>query len=184
MSNLSRMLFSLVLLVLLSFASCAAPATRSALGEKPTVVPRTATPQPASAEDAVRQLIRAEGAAVVAQDIAGLMDLWSIDGTITDAKHTPNDPADDAVWRGKDAIRERYVVLVFPGNPQSAGTRDVRVTIEGDHAAATSTTVIGSEVAEGGDSWSFVRHDGRWWIQASLTTWSEDRNPSLGGGVT
>lgn len=168
MLNWSRFFVSVGLLILLAIASCAAPATRSMLGERPTAIPRTATPQPASVEEAVRQLIQAEGAAVVAQDITGLMDLWSADATITDAKHTPDEAADDAIWRGKDAIRERYVVLVFPGNPQSGGARDVQVTIEGEHAVATSTTVIGNEVSQGGDRWAFVRQDGRWWIE-SLT---------------
>ncbi len=104
----------------------------------------------------------------MAQDIAGLMDLWADDAVITDAKHTPDDATDDATWRGKDAIRSRYVVLVFPGNPQAAGARDVQVQVSGDKATATSTTAIGSEVSRGGDRWSFVKRDGRWWI-ASLT---------------
>ncbi len=162
-----RSFFSVVLLVLVGIASCGAPRP-STLGEKPTVVPRTPTRQPASDDEAVRQLIAAEGAAVVAQDIAGLMDLWADDAVITDAKHTPDDATDDATWRGKDAIRSRYVVLVFPGNPQAAGARDVQVQVSGDKATATSTTAIGSEVSRGGDRWSFVKRDGRWWI-ASLT---------------
>ncbi|MCX6032607.1 MAG: hypothetical protein NT169_25375, partial [Chloroflexi bacterium] len=104
------------------------------------------------------------GRDVVSQDITGLMDLWATDAVITDAKHTPSNTGDDANWRGRDAIRSRYVVLVFPGNPQAAGARDVKVTIEGDKATATSTTVIGGEISPGGDRWSFVRRDGRWWI--------------------
>ena len=96
------------------------------------------------------------------------MDLWADDGVVTDAKHTPGDASDDATWRGKDAIRSRYVTLVFPGNPQAGGARDVKVQLAGETASATSTTVIGSEVAQGGDRWTFVKRDGRWWIE-SLT---------------
>jgi len=88
---------------------------------------------------------------VVSQDIAGLMDLWAADAVIADAKHTPDDPNDDARWSGRDAIRERYVVLVFPGNPTRAGAADVKLDIRGEQATAVSTTAIGSEVAPGGD---------------------------------
>jgi ketosteroid isomerase-like protein len=172
MRGMWRYLFSVVLLVLLGIASCGAPRV-SSLGPKPTGSPpqaaaRTPTTQPANDEEAIRQLIAAEGAAVVRQDIAGLMDLWANDAVIIDAKHTPDDASDDATWRGRDAVRSRYVVLVFPGNPQAAGARDVEVEMAADKANASSTTAIGSEVAQGGDRWTFVRRDGRWWI-ASLT---------------
>ncbi len=149
----------------LLLGACASPAPApSSLGQKPTVAPRTPTPQPASDEEAIRQLIAAESQGVVQQDIDGLLDLWALDATITDAKHTPDSPDDDARWRGRDAIRERYVVLVFPGNPTSAGVGDVQLTITGDAATAISTTVIGDEVSPGGDRWEFARRDGRWWI--------------------
>lgn len=169
MSAVVRALVTVVLLGLVAFAACGAP-TRSAstLGEKPTVVPRTPTPPPASDEEAVRQLVLSEGRAVVAQDIAGLMDLWLVDATIVDARHTPDLADDDARWRGRDAIRERYVTLVFPGNPQSAAAQDLAITLDGDRATATSTTAIGSELSPAGDRWTFVRRDGRWWIE-SLT---------------
>ena len=167
MRNLWRCCFSAALLVILGVASCAAPNT-STLGERPTDPPRVSAPQPADDAEAVRRLIADEGAAVVRQDIAALMDLWAADAVVTDAKHTPDDATDDATWQGRDAIRSRYVVLVFPGNPQSAGGQDVRVDVTGDRAAATSTTAIGSEVSAGGDRWTFVKRDGRWWI-ATLT---------------
>ncbi len=167
MGNLWRYFFSALLLVLLALASCAAPRA-STLGEKPTAAPRPTAAQPANDEDAVRQLIADEGAALVRQDIAGLMSLWAGDAVITDAKHTPANAGDDATWQGRDAIRSRYVVLVFPGNPQSAGAQDVRVEVAGDRATAVSTTAIGSEVSQGGDRWTFARRDGRWWIE-SLT---------------
>ncbi len=149
----------------LVLAACAAPAPTSTLGQKPTTAARTATPQPATDEEAIRQLMLLEGQGVVGQDIEGLMDLWAPDAVIADAKHTPDNTNDDARWRGRDAIRERYVVLVFPGNPGSAAPQDVQITISGDTAIATSTTVIGSEVSPGGDRWAFVKQDGRWWIK-------------------
>jgi len=156
-------------IVLISLAACAPAQPASKLGPRPTTPARTApvrtpTPQPATDEEAIRQLIAAEGQALVSQDIAGLMDLWAADAVIADAKHTPDDPNDDARWSGRDAIRERYVVLVFPGNPMRAGATDVEIDIQGDKATAISTTAIGSEVAPGGDRWTFVKQDGRWWI--------------------
>ena len=159
-----RLLISAVLLTLAGLGACSSPTPTSTLGPKPTAPVRTATPQPASDEEAIRQLILLEGQGVVAQDIAGLMGLWAEDAVVADAKHTPDDTTDDARWQGRDAIRERYVVLVFPGNPSAAGATDLAITVEGDTATATSTTVIGGEVSPGGDCWTFAKRDGRWWI--------------------
>lgn len=169
MHNFWRGLFSAAVLVLLGIASCVAPRAEM-LGAKPTTTtaPRPTAPQPANADEAVRQLIAAEGAAVVGQDIAALMELWAADALVTDARHTPDDAADDATWRGRDAIRARYVTSVFPGNPQTAAAKDVEVQVDGDRAVATSTTAIGSEVSQAGDRWTFVKAEGRWWIE-SLT---------------
>jgi hypothetical protein len=167
-----RVLFSGLLLTLVALGACHAQRPVSSLGERPTQASYTPTPQPATAEEAIRQLVVLEGRNLVSQDIEGLMDLWAEDGTVTDAKHTPDDPADDARWEGRDAIRERYVVLVFPGNPQTAGDPNIAITIEGEDDGATATAVgtstIGGEVSPGGDRWTFVKRDGRWWI-SSLT---------------
>jgi ketosteroid isomerase-like protein len=161
---MSRRLHIVIALVLMSLAACAAGPPASKPAPRTATPVRTPTPQPATAEEAIRQLIASEGHGVVSQDIAGLMDLWAADAVITDAKHTPENPDDDARWNGRDAIRERYVVLVFPGNPTAAGAADIELDIQGDRASAVSTTAIGSEVAPGGDRWTFQRADGRWWI--------------------
>lgn len=163
-----RFLVPGILAFILLVGACAAPVPAPTLGQKPTAVARVPTPQPATDEEAIRQLILLEGQGVVQQDIDGLMNLWAPEALVVDAKHTPDNPADDARWRGRDAIRERYVVLVFPGNPGSAGASDVQLVISGETATATSTTVIGGETSPGGDRWAFVRQDGRWWI-AGLT---------------
>jgi ketosteroid isomerase-like protein len=153
-----------LIFVTLTLTGCGAVQPAPGLGPRPATPIRTPTPQPATDEEAIRQLIAAEGQTLVSQDIAGLMDLWAADAVIADAKHTPDDPSDDARWNGRDAIRERYVVLVFPGNPTAAGAADVKLDIQGDRATAVSTTVIGNEVAPGGDRWTFAKQDGRWWI--------------------
>lgn len=168
LSSFRRALGLYALAVLIALAGCTPSPARPGSMQRPTPIPRTPTPQPASDEEAIRQLILLEGQGVVAQDIQGLMDLWAPDAVVTDAKHTPDDPGDDARWRGRDAIRERYVVLVFPGNPSVVAPADIQLTITGDTAAAISTTVIGNEIAPGGDRWEFVKRDGRWWIK-SLT---------------
>ena len=55
----------------------------------PTKAPPTATVVPANDEEAVTQLIYAEGEGVVQQDIDRLMDIWAKDGEIVDAANTP-----------------------------------------------------------------------------------------------
>ncbi len=133
-----------------------------------TQIPPTATPIPDSDEAAIRSLLQAEAEGVVGQDIDRLLDIWAEDGVVTDANHTPDDPSDDLTWSGRDAIRERYVNLVFPSAPLELTPADVQLTIHGDTAVAIATTHIGREVAPGGDRWTFVKRDGRWQI-ASLT---------------
>lgn len=161
---LARFIVALILLLLVALAACANPRGSSSLGVRPAAAIRTPTPQPASDEEAIRQLILLEGQGLVSQDIEGLMGLWAPDAVVTDAKHTPANSDDDARWRGLDAIRERYVVLVFPGNPTTAEAKDIQIVIDGDRAIATSTTNIGGETAQGGDRWAFIKRDGRWWI--------------------
>jgi len=153
--------------LLLMLAACVKPPVPPTAVAVPTAV-RTPTPVPATDEEAILQLLAAEGEGVVQQDIERLMEIWAEDGVVMDARHTPDDGSDDLTWRGRDAIRQRYVTLVFPGHPSTAGAADVQLSIEGDAAEALSTTRIGSEIAPGGDRWTFARREGRWLI-TSLT---------------
>lgn len=122
----------------------------------------------ATNEEAIRAVLRAEGELVVAQDVDDLMRLWSVDGTVTDAKNTPRVADDDQVWTGKDAIRHRYVRIVFPGAPAAAEPADLDIAIDGAQATITATTQIGDEVSPQGDRWRLVQQDGCWLIE-SLT---------------
>lgn len=158
MSRYIFLLFTLLLLV----------ACRPSTSTPPYASPRTPTPVPANDEEAIRQILRAESEGVVRQDMTLLAELWAEDATVTDAKHTPDRADDDAVWHGIDAILDRYVVLVFPGNPQFAEPASIEIVVEGDRATARSTTQIGDEVSPGGDLWTFSRCGERWCIQ-SLT---------------
>ncbi len=130
--------------------------------------PRTPTPVPANDEEAIRQLINAEGESVVQQDIDRLQGLWASDGVVTDANHTANNPSDDKTWKGWAAIRDRYVNIVFPSSPQSAEHPNIRITIAGDTATALSDTKIGITNAKDNDQWTFRKIDGQWKI-TSLT---------------
>ncbi len=147
---------ALIILTITFVTACGQPAT-------PTPTP---TPTPIGYglpdEEAIRAVLDAEARGVADQNIDLLMSLWAEDGEVRDANHTPDDPADDAVWRGSVAIYQRYVHLVFPGNPAYVAHPDLEIRIEGDRAVVTSTTRIGEEIAPAGDRWELVKRDGRW----------------------
>lgn len=119
-------------------------------------------------EQAIRGVLGAEGELVVAQDIARLMALWADESHVTDAKNTPDDREDDQSWRGKDAIRHRYVRTVFPGAPAATQPADLEITVETDRATVIATTHIGDEVSPAGDRWELIKLDGCWYL-AGLT---------------
>lgn len=118
--------------------------------------------------DAIRVVLESEGQLVVAQDIDSLMKLWAPGSKIHDAKNTPTSTIDDQTWDDKDAIRHRYVRIVFPGAPSSVQPSNLQITIEDTTAIVTSTTQIDSEISPAGDRWVLSKQDGCWRIQ-SLT---------------
>ena len=130
--------------------------------------PRTPTPVPANDEEAIRQLIVAEGEAVVQQDIDRLQGMWASDGVVTDANRTPDNAADDKTWKNWSQIRDRYVNIVFPSNPAFAEHPNIRVNIASDTATAVADTKIGVTNLKDNDKWTFRKIDGQWKI-TSLT---------------
>ncbi len=160
-----------LLLALLLFSGCQQPQSAP-----PPPLPEMIPPG-ASDEEAIMALLQAEGRGVVEKDIDLLAALWLDDAVIIDAKHTPNDPNDDTRWEGLDAVLDRYVTLVFPGNPTFALPADVQISIVGDRAEARATTQIGDERSPQGDRWTFKRVQGGWRI-ASLTYNLEPAPPS------
>lgn len=136
-------------------------------GPKPPIQ-RTPTPVPANDEEALRQLIIAEGEAVVQQDIDRLQSMWDKDGVVTDANRTPDNASDDKTWKGWAAIRDRYVNIVFPSNPAFAEHPNIRVTITGSTASAVADTKIGVTNLKDNDKWTFRKIDGQWKV-TSLT---------------
>lgn len=148
-------------------AACSVPAnTPPAMPSAPPSA-QAAMP-PASDEEAIAQILAEEGRGVVTKDIDLLMSLWVEDGRVVDARHTPDDASDDLVWQGYYAIRDRYVTLVFPGNPSLAAPADLNIELLDDRAVVTATTQIGAEVSPAGDRWTLVRTPAGWRIE-SLT---------------
>ncbi len=134
---------------------------------RPTVI-RTITPTPANDEEAIRQLINAECEAVVQQDIDRLQGLWSSDGVVTDAQHTPDNTTDDSTWKGWDAIRDRYLSIVFPSNPTFCEHPDVQVTVSPDKQSATAISGVNICVTKASNSnkWTFKKTGEGWRITA------------------
>lgn len=127
---------------------------------------RTKTPTPATPEEAIRQLINAECESVVQQDVDRLQDIWANDGVVIDANHTPDNTSDDVTWKGWDAIRDRYVNIVFPSNPTFCEHPDAQVTITGDAASAITGVKIGVTNAPSSNSWTFKKSGDAWRITA------------------
>ncbi len=162
-------LVAVLTVVLVMVAGCAvgAPLPPPA-GSPPVTRVRTPTPVPANDEEAIRQLIVAEGEAVVQQDIDRLQSMWANDGVVTDANRSPDNSADDKTWKGWGQIRDRYVNIVFPSNPAFAEHPNIRVTITNDTATAIADTKIGVTNLKDNDKWTFRKMEGLWRI-TSLT---------------
>lgn len=158
-------LFGFTLVILAGCANGAAPETDSTT-ETPRV--RTPTAVPATAEEAIRQLINAECEAVVQQDVDRLQAMWAKDGKVIDANHTPDNNGDNITWAGWDALRDRYVNIIFPSNPTFCEHVNLQVTIAGDSAEATGGVKIGQTNSPASDRWTF-RNNGEGWQISSLT---------------
>jgi ketosteroid isomerase-like protein len=163
-----KFIFTAVMALVIAAVGCStgAPPPPSVL--PPVQRQRTPTPVPKTDEEAIRQLIVAEGEAVVQQDIDRLQGMWASDGVVTDANRTPNNPSDDKTWKGWAALRDRYVNIVFPSNPAFAEHPNIRVTMTGDTATAIADTKIGITNLKDNDRWTFRKIDGQWRI-TSLT---------------
>lgn len=160
--------FSLLLIFVVAshwFSGCTA-----APGSPPPAVGSCTLNLPANTTDeqAIQAVLAAEGDLVVKQKIDELMLLWQDGSRVTDAKNTPADSADDLFWLDKDAIRHRYVRIVFPGAPKQATPADLQIQIENNRATITATTQIGTEVSPSGDRWVLVKSTDCWQIE-SLT---------------
>lgn len=165
-----KFVFIAALALVIAAVGCSngAPPPPTGGGQPPSSRQRTPTPVPANDEEAIKQLISAEGEAVVQQDIDRLQGMWASDGVVTDANRTPTNSSDDKTWKNWTAIRDRYVNIVFPSNPAFAEHPNIRVTITGDTASAVADTKIGVTNVKDNDKWTFRKMDGQWKI-TSLT---------------
>ncbi|MBI3914983.1 MAG: nuclear transport factor 2 family protein [Chloroflexi bacterium] len=154
--------FIAMLAMIFVIAGCSSGAPPPPPGGPPVQRERTPTPVAANDQEALQQLINAEGEAVVQQDIDRLKDLWASDGVVTDANRTPDNPSDDKTWKGWAAMRDRYVNIVFPSNPAFAEHPNTRITLTGDSATALSDTKIGITNLKDNDRWTFRKIDGKW----------------------
>jgi ketosteroid isomerase-like protein len=162
--------FSVALLLVVGcLPGTSGPPTLSAPTPTPTAPPVTPFPTPTSVEDAIWVLVNAEAEGVAKQDVELLMSIWAEGAVITDANHTPDDPDDDLVWRGREAIRERYLILVFPSAPAMVTHPDLEIEVTGSTAIARSTTTIGGEVEPAGDHWKFEKAESGGWKISGLT---------------
>lgn len=159
---------ALLAALLIGAVGCSTGAPPPPPGNPPAQRVRTPTPVPANDEEALRQLIVAEGEAVVQQDIDRLQGMWDKDGVVTDANRTPDNASDDKTWKGWAAIRDRYVNIVFPSNPAFAEHPNIRVTLTGSTASAVADTKIGVTNLKDNDKWTFRKIDGQWKV-TSLT---------------
>lgn len=154
--------------VLVVLAGCGGTPTPPVVTGGKTPISRTPTPVPASDEEAIRQLINAECEAVVQQDVDRLQAMWASNGVVTDANHTKDNTADDVTWKNWDALRDRYVNIVFPSNPTFCEHTNVQVTINGNNATATNSLKIGTTNCDNCNLWTFTKGGDGWKI-ASLT---------------
>jgi len=129
---------------------------------------RTATPAPASDEEAIRQAINAECEALVQQDVDRLQALWSPNGVVTDANHTKDNTGDDVTWKNWDALRDRYINIVFASNPTFCEHPDIQVQINGSNATATNSLRIGTTNCKDCNIWTLAKGPDGWKI-TSLT---------------
>lgn len=123
---------------------------------------------PATQRDPVQiaiTLITAERGAARAGDLGGLADMWTSDARIIDGRGT-EDPDDDFVWSGQDAIMDRYILAVLPAPPpplDDAALESLRVLSDSEGPQSDETRppeVIHVEL--GIDRWTLTFVDGRW----------------------
>ncbi len=163
--GIQNILLILTGMALVAIAGCTPSVTATAMPA--VVVGSCGLNDSFSGDDAaIAAVLNAESEFLAEKNIDALMNLWAANGVVSDAMHTPNDPADDRHWRGEDAIRQRYVYRVFPGAPAVSQPKSLEIVVSGAQAVVTGTTRIGDEVSPGGDLWTARRQSGCWLIQS------------------
>jgi hypothetical protein len=130
----------------------------------PSPTRASATATPANDTEAIRQLLTTECDAVVHQNIDDLQSIWASDGVITDANHTSDNANDDQVWKKWEAIRDRYINLVFPSNPAFCEHPNLNVHFALPDATATTDVKIGVTNCAGCNAWKLTKGQNGWKI--------------------
>jgi cellulose synthase/poly-beta-1,6-N-acetylglucosamine synthase-like glycosyltransferase len=126
----------------------------------------------ASPEAQVKSIVYLEGKAALDADTAAALRLWDRAGVIRDAHYTLADSTDDRVWRGHDAIRERYRDEFGQRRYLELSHSDASVIIEGNTATLVNDlrakiltpNGVQSVFLSKGDRWELKREDGTWRI--------------------
>ncbi len=117
-----------------------------------------------------------EERAALRGDIGAAVALWTADGVIRDVHFTPDDPADDRVWRGAQGIRQRYEEEFAQRSYLRLSHRNLATVIDEDRGVIINDLEAVVRTREGmqrlflagNDRWTFRQEDGVWKIE-SLT---------------
>jgi len=120
----------------------------------------------------IKALILQEAQAALRGDVERALALWSREGTIRDLNFTPEDPRDDQVWQGREAIRRRYQAEFAQRTYLRLAHRAIAATVEGETARADNDlealiqTPRGTEqvLRRRSDRWTFRQEAGEWKI--------------------
>ncbi len=110
------------------------------------MAPISATPIPVTAlplEDVgqVQTVINNEVSGVITKDLGLLQTLYTSDAVVTDHSGTPDDPADDTVWRGWANIQRRYEAF-FSSGPSTVALVGLSIQVDGNQASGVHQGVV------------------------------------------
>lgn len=142
---------------------------------------------PPSREERAAAPLVIESAAVKSRDVDRALGLWAPDGMIVDRNFTPDEPTDDRVWRGLDAVRDRYLREFRQRDYVSLRHLNLDIHVEGTRAVITndldavirrmSTGRLEEVILPRSDRWELRESQGRWQI-VKLEVNRTPRSPS------
>ena len=99
--------------------------------------PATPVPDP----EQVRAVILDEINGVIGRDLALLESLYAPNAVVIDHKGTPDDPADDTIWRGWINIERRYSAF-FSAGYSALSLVELSIQLNGDQATGTHQGIV------------------------------------------
>lgn len=129
---------------------------------------------PPSRNERAAAVLIAESSAAQGGDLEGALALWHPDGEVVDQNFTPDRPEDDRVWRGKEAVRGRYLREFRERTYVSLQHLNLSIHMEGDlmviendlDAIILRDPLGRSErvLLRRADRWELREENGRWQI--------------------